>query len=229
MFEALKEEFYRDWVSTNGLALLGKGHKENDNGILFLAYFLYLVPTDKLDLDATFRVIKSLEVEPGVFARHPNNQMLEAHDNYVGICALSVLFNFSFAREIVEYGTKTGFSYNNLDTSNQQIRTTRQGGEIAFYKLCCSYVPTVWELVWLVGGIAVAGFKGDHSTTILSWLRLEAIKRKDGPRPQWVVALIGAASLLFSIGVKKKWGNIKEAFKKYFVADHPINRAWSLK
>ena len=90
---------------------------DNDNGVLFLAFYMMLKKKlgkiDQSDLDHSFRAIKSIEVEPGLFARAPNNIQMEAHDNYMGICSLSVLFEFAFAREIVELGTKTGFSYNN--------------------------------------------------------------------------------------------------------------------
>ena len=37
---AIKQEFYQDYVSPDGLALLGPKHNENANGILFLAMVL---------------------------------------------------------------------------------------------------------------------------------------------------------------------------------------------
>lgn len=228
----LKNEFYDKWVSPNGLALLNIGDPENSNGILFLAMFLILLKeSDDViqdDLFKSFSAIKKIEVEPGLFKRSPSSQELEAHDDYIGICALSVIFNLATAREIVEFGTAHGFAYDNLSPELPSPKTIRQGGDIAFYKICAGFTPTIWEFVWMCAGIILAGVRGTPSVVNLAWLRLKAISyavfRAQTSLFGWLSTSIFFTSLIYNISVRKRFGGIQGSFAKYFIEAHPIRR-----
>lgn len=229
----IKKDFYENYVSPNGLALLGKGHIENANGILFLAIFYAVAKKIDLlsqnDLTHAFDTLKKIEIEPGLFKREPTNRELEAHDNYVGICFLSVIFDLYFARQVVEYGTKTGFMYDNKNPEKPDPRTMRQGGDIALYKIAAGYFPTVWETIWLFFGIISASFKGSPSTMNLTWLRIQTIsyafeKHKNVTFLSGSFVLLFIASLIFNLMIRKRYGGIQGSFAKYYSDDHPIRR-----
>jgi hypothetical protein len=228
----IKQEFYTNWVSPNGLALLGNRDAENSNGILFLAIFLMLLKKcdclDQTDLDKSFVALEKIRIQPGLYKRAPNHPELEAHDNYVGVCALSVLFELKDAREVVEYGTRTGFAYDNLNPNNPDSRSIRQGGEIAFYKICAGYVPTIWEFAWMCIGLLVTAFQTKStkvnlpSNTNLAWLRLETLKFvKINLSLPFKVSLFITESI-FNIMLRKRYGGIQGSFARYFREEHPI-------
>ena len=108
-----------------------------------------------------------------------------------------------------------------------ELRTIRQGGEIAFYKICAGFTPTIWELAWLVIGIILGGFKGSASVVNLCWLRCEtlllAVKQKRVVNlyvPMVLSVLV--AFLTFSIALKTRFKNILGSFAAYYRAEHPI-------
>ena len=227
--QEIVDSFYRDYVSPNGLALLGKGDGENDNGILFLGIFVMLMHDrnllTELDITRSFNAIKGIEIYPGLFARTHLNDKMDSHDNSVGVCALSVIFNFAFARQLVEYGTQTGFCYNNLHPGDFEARAARQGGDIAFYKICAGYTPTIWETVWLCVGILIAAFSGWSSTVNLAWLRLRSMDISIETKPATAITktALFITNLVYNVCIWKRFGGIKGSFKQYFKAEHPIN------
>jgi hypothetical protein len=155
-------------------------------------------------------------------------QKMESHDNSAGICAISAIFDFNFARQHVEYGTRTGFCYNNQSPGTFELRAVRQGGDIAFYKICAGMVPTLWETLWLCVGILIAGFKGWASTQNLAWLKLRAIDIALERKAQ--VSLFGPTraalfitNLVYNVCIWRRLGGMRYSFRRYFRAEHPIN------
>ena len=228
---AIRDEFYKNWVSPDELAWLDSGGPDSSNGILFLAMFLLLLKeTDSLNqeiLNRSFKALRNIQVAPGLYRRSPTNDSRESHDNYVAVCAIAVLFSFVDARSIVEFGTDHGFAYDHMSPEAPAKETIRQGGEIAFYKLCAHAVPTLWELAWLCIGLALAGIKGSPSVVNLAWLRLKtlghALKDKAGIN-LFLPSLVSItfASLIFNIFLRKRFGSIQGSFAQYFKDNHPI-------
>jgi hypothetical protein len=160
--EIFDEYFTEKWVSQTGLGRLDPfpedstpwGTSEtvtNENGILFLACFLML--SKQCDVDIFSRMprfigtVRSLEVAPGLYNRQPYfgevSPRYEAHDNYVAIAGLSAVWKLVFAREILEYGAKHRYNYNNREPGVWKIEQQRQPGEVAFYKLCAGLTPSL--------------------------------------------------------------------------------------
>lgn len=225
----IKEEFYKNWVSPDGLALLDSNGNETSNGILFLAFFLALCDEQnaigELDISRSFNAVKSIQVKEGLFARSPNNSAMEAHDNYIGICFISILFDFAFARQICVYGLEHGYSYNN-QTEKQEVRTTRQGGDVAVYSIAAGFRPTAWDYVWALTGILIAAFKGTPSVVNLAWLRLKimqlSFEKKLGLN-NWMFLFYFPIRIIFDLVIYKRFGGIKGSFAQYYKPEHPIN------
>ena len=220
-----------DWISDDYLGRLNPksegafpGRDDNDNGILFLAMMFFLVSKmgGLIDKDKVVASIRALEKERGLYHRRKfSPDILEAHDNYVGICALSVLLDLPFAEDIVRYGEKTGYNFNNLNPGEYRLDCQRQGGDIGFYKLCAGYKCEPWYAVWMVGGLIVSALKSDPSTMNLGWLRFETlnlVKIDD----LFSSRVIKAGQLICWLIQKIKGKNQLWAFENYFRVDHPV-------
>ena len=220
-----------DWISDDYLGRLNPksegafpGRDDNDNGILFLAMMLMLVSKTGgfIDKDKVVASIRALEKERGLYHRRSiSPDILEAHDNYVGICALSVLLGLPFAEDIVRYGEKTGYNFNNLNPGEYRLDCQRQGGDIGFYKLCAGYKCEPWYVVWMVGGLIVSALKSYPSSMNLGWLRFETLKLLDIKEPftKWTIKI---GQVIYHLINYVKGKNQFWAFANYFRKDHPI-------
>jgi len=205
----------------------------NDNGIYYLAiyYLLRVLKGDWFTLDERLEVgsaIERLRKSDGLFLRHAGDERTDAQDNYLGICILSVLFNFPFAKEILDYGSKHGFNYDH--TGKGGATTMRQGGEICFYRVCCGYAPPVWEWVWFLSGVLVNAFTKQSnmpSDAQLAWARLELVNRMR------ITGLFGLSFTfvrwIWRLRAKKRFGSIYQIFHRFYLdSEHPI-RALAIK
>lgn len=114
---------------THGLELypdINTGFRQNENGILFLNEYIilkhmkgeYIISDYRTEVD---RLIKSMEVEPGLFNRGSQDKDINyrfrrtiSHDNMSAICSLSKLLDLPYGKDIYEYGIRHGSVYNNV-------------------------------------------------------------------------------------------------------------------
>ncbi len=239
------DEFWADWVAEDGLARLWPKEREiaaygrqfrngrgqvsayNANAILFLAYFMILAKSPKGRIE---EVISSLEVDgiKGLYHRWPSSPYEhERHDNYAAIAVLSALYGLPFAKDIVEYGEKHFWYFNNIEPyrkfnimSEDDWAQVRQPGEIALYRACMGKFPGIFTSIWLCGGILVNAFNADPGKTNLSWIRCTILHKRPLFRP--IVKLWA-----FIKGFRFK-GGIKEPLELYFTKEHPIAKLAAL-
>ena len=246
MQEALKREFITQYLDEDGLGHLenekGLQHTTNSNGILFAVYGYMqlhrLGINDGADFLRFYHAVKSLTVEPGLYMRRPNTQQIpESHDNRAAIAIGSCLFDCTFARDLVDYGTRKGFQYSNQDTSKYSLNQLTQGGDIALYKICAGYLPYPTEWVWLLVGMLVGILsynKPRHngpSVMNLFYLRAYGIdvafKRYTiGASALWYPFHLSwnfCKPLLFWLA-SKKMGGFNVSLQAYFSKDHVITR-----
>jgi hypothetical protein len=180
----LKVEFVHQYLANDGLCrfeneefrtLDGFTSVRNDNGILNAAVGYLAFDRDAADAMRAYYAVKRLEIEPGRYRRRfDDNVTPEAHDNYKAIAFLSVLFDFTFARDICELGVRVGWQFNNLD-ARYSWKQLRQGGDIAFYKICAGWIPYPIEMLWLLGSLIYTPLRGWKSTWKLCELTLAAL------------------------------------------------------
>lgn len=238
------------WVAENGLGRLepypesiedggfidgnGKECVRNENGVLFLALFLLVSKVagqSPIAHAGKFgALVETLVRKPfrGLFNRRPYGDMPvnrhEAHDNYAAICGMGALFGLDYAKEVLSYGQRTGYNYNNVDPDKYMGQQQRQGGEIAFYKICAGYKPAVWEYVWLIGGLAINAFKNDAGETQLAWLRLYVMSRLEIKGMLYNYAFFLVCEL-WKFRKNIVFKSLSGVFKKYFMAPtHPIHK-----
>jgi hypothetical protein len=237
--EIAKEYFTHYWVSETGLGRLdrfpgdsqGDGENEtvlNENGILFLVYFLICCDLSGVSInehkDSILKTVRTLEREPGLYCRQPNNFVRhEAHDNYAAIATCSVMWpDLPFAREICGYGSRNGYNFNNVEPGKWELKQQRQGGEIGFYKACAAYAPTIWEWLWLLGGILTNAFsKPDASTTQLTWMRLYALQKVHF-KTSWQALFFYPVLWIWQFRFKQRYKTLGGLFAQYFKEEHPI-------
>lgn len=225
---SLKREYLSHWISEDGLGLLSyhgdrapcEGfHRRtagNDNGILFITYFYYICYTrdivDTEDSTRFLRAVKDLQVEPGLYNRNPGrDDGPDALDNYVAIAAGSALFGLPFAADLVDYGVRHGWTYDNTRPGVFSLRRWRQASDVAHYKISAFYPPAIWEWIWLVGGIIHNSFQKEGTTSehLMTWLRLKSIdiihnRKGKGCHWEWMFNGVSLAGKFWQWRLKKK-------------------------
>lgn len=249
--EQVFEEFFTNkWIAEDGLArlepkeidqkdphynLLGQESPRNDNGILFLAYFIVIswasemkdhVRAKRNVIGSTIERLVRLPFN-GLFNRraagNQNPVVYEAHDNYVGISTLSVLYGFSFHHDIISYGGRKAWNYNNVEPEVYRLESQRQPGEIAFYWICASTNPGFLEYASLLIGIIVNMFKRNPGEHMLTWLRLFSLNYVD-KHAWWLSLPLLLVSEAWKLVMGFKFGSLHKITEGYFVKEHPIRR-----
>lgn len=230
----LLEEYFHNWISNDFLGRLSPrsegtflGTSDNDNGILFLAigmmllYKLNSLPNVKNLVNDS---INLLEVEKGLYNRRKNDDDMDSHDNSVGIYTLSILFNLNYIYDILNYGKKHWYNYNNRFPGKFEWRCQRQGGDIAFYRICTGDQPGLYFTIWMIVGLWLSAFQKKPSTICLGWLRFETLKiaLKTQKYSYITKFLVGFGEKIFNNILKKREISIVWAFTHYYRADHPI-------
>ena len=208
---------------------------KNENGILFLSVFYVLLdllglkPRNAI-IDDVSETIKRLEVKPGLYRRNTfADTRYEQHDNYVGIIALSMIYDLPYAIDIAVYGERSGYNYNNVVPGSWRLQQQRQPGETAFYKLCAGFRPGPIEFLWLVAGFIINIFRlrRDASVDQLTWLRLFSLRKSFSKFPE----LYGPMRLVLT-GImavwqwrfRRKYVSVSTLMRSYYNdKDHPNN------
>lgn len=226
----IKNLYYSEYVSPDGLGLLGPKQAENANGILFLAImlakFVKAKVFDQQDIDNAHKACLATEVEIGLPKRTRENREMDAHDNLVGRAGLSIICEFDEARKLADRGNRYGWSYNSMNPEQQELRTTIQGGTVCFIKMMAGYIPYPTEYVWMLGGILTAAFKGTPSTVNINWFAIECLDlcfEKKFSKTHWTHLFYPAVKFIFKLKVRQRFGGIQGSYAQYFMLEHPIH------
>jgi hypothetical protein len=168
-------------------------------------------------------------VEPGMICRGPHKaEDPETHDDYVGLCTLSLIGNGGAAVAIYNRGKKTFWNYSRRGSSFSDRFNGwffRLAGVPQHFKLCAGedFSP-LDQFLWSFGVFAnaIASAK-DTSGKILTWHQICAYEISG--RKHWLCDLAvrkWKASLLSAY--PDAMGGI---FRTYFGSNHPFSR-WAL-
>lgn len=243
------EEKLRATTEPRPLDGFGQGRNLNQNGILFLAYMLMASRVAGLDVlvkDKLFKtsdVIERLTRKPfrGLYDRWPVGDAAdkvphlrsdhERHDNYAAIASLSALFGLKFVDEILAYGQKTLWHYDNVNPKREWFnsaswRQQRQLGEVAFYYLCAGQVPGPIKTLWMLIGLLLNAYKPlDNGETLLAWLRLYTLhKVAKGKGISLWFPLIWTVGWIWKRKKDALYWGIGDPISRYFIGDHPLGK-----
>lgn len=241
VFPALKK--IEPWFAPDGLMKLGdftderepfpgqsKRTVSNDNGILWRTYTITLLWTLGHDIKSDERpasiLLGSLCIRPGLFCRNPGRtDRQEALDNYCAIVCLCVLHGFKQElTDIYEWGLKHGWTFNNTDPDEFNIKRWRQPSEVAFYKLAGGMWPHPLEFAWFIGSIIFNAFQKEDTTSehLTMWLRLKYINPKFMPSFYSIAYELVKLLWIWRLNVKTNGLGIERIFDLMFEnKDHP--------
>ncbi len=213
------------WIAPNGVYSVN-----NENGILFLAYMLTLaktagadIPIDLAQANFTVKTLERIPGTKGLYNRQPGqyNWRQERHDNYVGICAISVLnTDTATPQAMIDWAWSHKFCFNNVEPEKFNKEQIRQPGEVALYYVAAGKKPPLLFWLWLLAGIMIGITKkdADNPQLRLTWLRLWVIDQK-GVKG-WVQRKLYNAVRGFWFKKLQKFGGVKGIFN--FPEGHPI-------
>jgi hypothetical protein len=235
--ETLKQELLTHYVDKHGMVTPQRDPGVDyvaANGTLYTseAYFLLtlLGVIDSTDIINFSKVIESVTVKPGLYNRYPELKMLEAHDNYLGICAFTKLIrdknvDYKIPYEVYEWGKNHMFLgllpvYNNLEPEKFKIEALRQGSHWGFIKYCAGKRIGILCSLWLIGGIICSMYDKETSTKVLSILQLQVLKKHSFVYRwlnrwfYWKVDFKGTVNTYFGEGIYSKlFGMCEGVFK----------------
>jgi hypothetical protein len=214
------------WIAPNGVASVN-----NENGILYLAYMIAIgdlvranVYFDFLNAYETVKTLERIPGTKGLYNRQPGgyNQRQERHDNYVGICAISVInYDRKTPQAMIDWAWSHKFCFNNVEPEKFNKEQIRQPGEVALYYIAANKEAPFIFWIWLLAGILIGvKKKSAHAPQLrLTWLRL------------WIIDKMGVKGFIkrklynyvrgkWYKNVNEKHGGVRGIFN--FPEGHPI-------
>lgn len=205
MLDQIRDEITKHYVDLVGMVTVDRDPtpESTKNGLLHLGLTIVLYNTLGLlreeDRYHWFnRVVRNCEVVPGCYARYPSylgkpmNKDANAHDDYAGVFAASVVLGLSFHKDILEHGRANGFIYNNQEPG--RLATSRNPFKWAWWAFRARFVSHLgWYYLgngkmrvmglleaFLLGTRVLVGKPG--SDRILDYLMVESLARV---YPEW--------------------------------------------
>ena len=234
--EMIKSDVYREYYSTyHGLELkpdvnLPYMRTTTENGILYYAEFLMLLhmrgELDGLDKARFYKLVKDLQVEPGLYDRgagESKNIPYEerrsiSHDNMDAISAASVLCDYEFQNDIVNYGLSNYGMYNNI--APRKVMPVNPGNFSMWLHSAGKTTLSVALMPFLLANMAVNYFKSNDNVSgrKLYLLELYAITQK---KNNFLFSFI--AKMYFKTLVSKYGQNFVHAiYSIYYPVGHPL-------
>jgi hypothetical protein len=215
------EEFRRNiwWPDTVPYELMTA---QNENGILFRALAEMLLTDfgalpDQGRAKALKETVKRLEKLPGLYNRRPYCTEYEAHDNYNGIMAVGALAGTTeFAQAVVAYGSKNFWNFNNVNPNRWLLKTQRQGGDVAFYKMCAGLTPGWIDGIWWVGAVGLKtwrAIRGSSSDQQLMWLQFRTLRLS--PETKFT-PIVRALDQVWHTFMEKSFGSYYNSMYEYW-------------
>lgn len=221
----LKEDalLYREPITRMVVGVKNPGDHSCDNGLLFSAEYLMLLPHEDLGSEREWfqTLVTTCEVMPGLIRRYPGDPGYEAHDDYIGTLAGLWLLQSSLRFAFLDYGKTNWWLFNNVDPGKPRAEQWLGRFPIfpVFVKAACDQ-PLGWldQWIWLLTLIygVFADVTGDTSSKILQWLMNQTVTGK------------GYKLIDFGLWFWKKRmlanvpGGMQQVFAIYFNPEHPF-------
>jgi len=143
------------------------------------------------------------------------------HDNYNGICSLSLRFDLPYAREICDKGRETHWVLDNQNPDNPNISRIKVPSETGYYMMCAGFKPTAVEALWYAGatiitlGYAIAPRSSCHQLSYIRTKNIELSWEKHGkPRKYWLW-IYSSCNATWTISVAIR-GGLDKVFDTYY-------------
>lgn len=223
LLSEFKETIYKHYTDLDGLVTSDKDPQKwsTGNGLLYTGiFYTILALNDELTDDDRQKfeaAVSKCEVMPGLYNRNPLRPDLEAQDDYIGIACASYFTRSKFALDILNYGKKTGWHYDNTNPKNDALSVwhDRFFGLVAFYYMAARQPVPFFRKLGFNSNLRrmIDAPLTQVNAKILTWLMISVAKRQN---------VCPQACELFEDHINNKYGNIQVLFKMYFPIDHPF-------
>lgn len=222
------------------------------NSLLFTAHYaLALLKNGQLthvEADELSKALKSCELEPGLFQRHPTSFVgdQEGIDDYIGASAASFYVNLDHffpdtrtnAKEILDFGRSGRYKFFGIEipyyypnhdpyktSFNARAWLGRYPALIAHLKFCAGeYVNSLLFIYWAAS--IILGLFQNLENKDSRLLSLHMIHVAIYAKPDNI--LVTLLYKFFYWKVKRDYGSIQEVFRRYFTDPNQPLIKWSL-
>lgn len=221
----LRREIFEHYVDRDGLVTIDRDPtpQSTGNGLLFTSIYLVLQKlrgeiTDE-DGNKFIKPILNCQIEPGLYNRNPGRPDREAWDDYVGIAAVGAMLYRFFSTEIVQYGSRNAWCFNNENPGHFKPWAWhgRFLGLIGVYLMAAGQQPSFLQKL-LIGSMLRSGVARDNAdpgAKITTWLKTVIVKNYSA---HWDDDI-----LEFNRSIVKHFGSLSGLFACYFGPTHPFS------
>lgn len=165
--------------------------------------------------------IHACEEKAGIYNRTPDKFDHQSHDDYIGICCTSNKLFLPFAADIVQYGKKHWWYFDNTEeTTKFEIKNWhgRFPWALHTYKVCAGGCASLLSILGFCAYMYMGTFNKDLTDTsgrILRWLQKESVKGKNG--------LVDFFIHKWEADILEKYPNgMGDVFGIYYGEEHPF-------
>lgn len=206
---------------------------DNDNGLLYRIYgeFLKVAKGRKNTISnlSLGRALALTKLAPGLYHRSFHRaDSVNSMDNYVATVAVAVLLDDQKTLdEIIQVGSLTGYRYDNVNPTDPNLDSWRQGSEVAWYHLAAKRLCAIWNFIWLCLAItwsAIMERTDQTSEHLLTWVRLRTLMLVEPPKALMPFFLIIKGLTWFWVWkLKRKTGGLgmEYFFTAFFHGNDP--------
>ena len=153
----------------------------------------------------------------GLLDRNPGRPDKESQDDYIGIMAAAYLLSSPVAVEILNYGKRNFFSYDNTNPNRFVLSAChlRFPGLIGFYRLCCRQDPGWLQREALFFKLCQS-IPDNTQTNILGWIMNQVIK--------WQSSYLYEEAVDWEKRLFQKYKTLGNLFSGYFGPNHPFSK-----
>lgn len=203
------------------------GHWSTQNGLMHTGVFYTILGINNLveyaDKDRFNRAVKACWANgiPGLLNRNPGRPDLEAHDDYIGVCAASYFLQSMVGTDILNYGENNLFCYNNVHpgTFTLQCWQGKFPGIVGFYRMAANRSPGNFQTLAILTNLHL-GVKERADQNILMWLMVSVFRSQS--------SRFNDAIAWWDSELRLKYGTLGNMFKEYFGNSHPFAKINSM-
>lgn len=196
-------EAFKNYIDADGWVMDSPAGASNNRILDTAEYYMLLALSGELEgndkLDA-YRLFQSCSIVPGLFNRTPPagtpHGDQQGHDDYIGLAAASLMLGLPFAKDIVAYGKKSLWWFNNEKPGtlqsvkggiNWKAFFGRYPADICHLYICANDPdqppPYLTRIAWAIALRLSGRGNTDTDARTLSWIMIQAYEKSDFKYP----------------------------------------------
>jgi hypothetical protein len=252
--DKMREDIYAEyttdrWISMTGLGRLdpypedsiigpdGRETVKNNYGVLYGVYFLTMAAISRINImpHSVYikEVIESLRRKDciGLFNMHPHGDVrvdqFNNQKNYVAIAGAGIWAKTNYAAEILAWGEKHKYNYNNVNPEIWDIKQEFSQSDMSFYRVMSGAHVKLVDWIICLWDLLRGAFSKEADETQFSWLKVYFLNQVDMEN-EWRNWSLDIVTVLWKQIKILRLGTLESIFRKIYRKDHPIVKLASL-